>query len=390
MKKNTDISSSQVGLAIFTMLFGAGNIIYPIKAGITAGSNFYITFLGFLATSILLPILGLITMILFDGNYTNFFKRIGRIPGNIAIAFCMIIIGPLLVMPRCITVPYEILAPLYPSISISLFSALFGGVAFLLAYKESKILDIMSKYISWFLLSSISFIIILGIWSAERISQQELSTLTTMYDQSLQGFQTLDLIGTLFFAYIIFRLIKLNSKEENLTSKKIALLCLKGSFISGFFMTFFYVGLGLLGAFYTHLTTPDMNGAEIFRNIAMHVVGEYGIIMLVIGVLMACISTLVALAAVFSEYLRKEIFKNKITYIQSLSFTMLITIFMSNFGLSNILKIGAPIINFGYPIIVMITLCNAAYKLFNFKYIKVPVLLATALMIWFHIVPLIA
>lgn len=390
MNKQSAISSSKIGLAIFTMLFGAGNIIYPIKAGLTAGSSIFITFFGFLLTSVLLPILGLVTMILFNGDYKEFFARIGKIPGYLAIAFCMFILGPLLVMPRCVTVPYDILSPFFPSISISVFSLIFCAVAFILAYKESKILDLMSKYISWILLGSIGFIIAAGLWFAQTLTEQSENITTIFINQLLQGFQTLDLIGSLFFAYIIVRLIKLNTKSEDLSTKKIALMCLKGGIISGFFMTIFYIGLGLLGAYYGHIVNPYMNGAEIFRTITMYATGNYGIIILVIGVLMACISTLVALSAVFSEYLREELFAKKISYIQSLSITLLVTTIISNFGLSNILKFGVPVINFGYPIIVVITLCNAAYQLFGFKMIKIPVLITTAAMIWVHIIPLFA
>ncbi len=387
MSSQLNISSSKIGLAIFTMLFGAGNIIYPIKAGLTAGDTIYFTFIGFLMTSVLLPILGLVTMILFDGNYKEFFSRIGKIPGSIAIAFCMFIIGPLLVMPRCVTVPYDILSPFFPNITICIFSLLFCLASFILAYKESKIFDIMAKYISWILLGSIGFIIIAGIYFSENIVPQNLSVKDLFFDQILQGFQTLDLIGSLFFAYIIVRLIKLNTRSEHLSAKKIALLCLKGGMISALFMTLFYIGLGLLGAYYGNIVDADMNGAEIFRTITLHVVGHSGIIILVLGVLMACISTLVALAAVFAEYLKKDLLHNKINYVQSLSITLFITAIISNFGLSNILRFGVPLINFGYPIIVVITLCNAAYKLFGIRMIKVPVLITTLAMIWINIIP---
>lgn len=387
MKDSSQISTRSVGLAIFTMLFGAGNIIYPIKAGLAAGSSIYITIFGFLITSVLLPIIGLVTMILFDGNYKEFFGRIGKIPSKIAIAFCMFILGPLLVMPRCVTVPYDILAPFFPYITISIFSFFFCAFAFILAYKESKILDLMSKYISWILLASIGFIIACGFWFAQSMTPQTLSTSTIFCNQLLQGFQTLDLIGSLFFAYIIVRLIKLNASKE-LTSKKIALICLKGGLLCGLCMTGFYIGLSFLGAYYGHIVDTSMNGAEIFRTITMHILGSYGVVALVVGVLMACLSTLVALAAVFAEYLKTELLKNKISYIHSLIATLTITAIISNFGLSNILKFSEPVINFGYPIIVVITLCNALYKLCNFKMIKLPVLITTAAMAWIYLVPL--
>ena len=77
MKKIMQSRITIIGLAIFSMLFGAGNIIYPIKAGVLAGSKNYAGIFGFLLTGVCLPIIGLIAMILFDGHYKQFFHRIG-------------------------------------------------------------------------------------------------------------------------------------------------------------------------------------------------------------------------------------------------------------------------------------------------------------------------
>lgn len=389
MKQQSSVSICTIGLAIFTMLFGAGNIIYPVKAGMIAGDKIYLGILGFLLTGVLLPIIGLVAMILFDGDYKKFFARIGKVPGFLAILFCMFIIGPMLVMPRCITVPYDMLCPFFPQISLPIFSALFAILTFLLTYKESKILDLLGKYMSWVLIGSLGFIIAIGLWFGQAMQHQPLPTSVIFFDQVLQGFQTLDLIGALFFAYVIVRLIKLNTLEKDITPKKVALMCLKGGIISGTFMTIFYLGFGFLGAYYAHLVNATMNGAEIFRTITLHVVGQRGVMVLIVAVFMACLSTLVALAAVFAEYLGRDLFHNKISYVQSLIITLSITTIISNFGLSNILTYGMPVINFGYPIIVTITLCNVAYKLFDIKTIKLPVLIMTMAMTAIYILPLI-
>ncbi len=388
MKNHSSIKTSTIGLAIFTMLFGAGNIIYPIKAGVLAGSKHSIGILGFLLTGVVLPIIGLIAMILFEGNYTTFFNRAGRVTGFLAIMFCMLIIGPLIVMPRCVTVPYEMLAPFLPNIGLPIFSAIFCLLTFGLTYKESSMLDILGKYMSPILIGSLGLIIGLGLFNSphETIAQFK-SNSEVFLDQVIAGFQTLDLIGSLFFAYVIIRLIKTAPGHSDRSSKELAFMCLKGSFITGALMTAFYVGFNLLGAYYAHLVTPEMNGAEIFRTIAMHIVGQNGILLLVIAVLITCLSTLTALAAVFAEYLRNEIFDKTVSYVHCLIIGLVITTIISNFGLTKILTWGYPIITAGYPIIVTITLCNLAYKLFNFEWIKLPTLLTALAMIYISLHP---
>jgi branched-chain amino acid:cation transporter, LIVCS family len=387
VKKQSPVTINTIGFAIFTMLFGAGNMIYPVQSGVMSGSKYLIGMAGFLLTGVLIPIIGLVAMILFDGNYPVFFNRAGKIPGFLAILFCMLTIGPFLVMPRCVTVSHEMFLPLFPNFGLIFFSAFFCLLAFACSYKESKLLDLLGKYMSPVIIGSFSFIILLGLSRACCTIEQTTPSGTVFLEQVVWGFQTLDLLGALFFAYIIIRLITTNNANTNLTSKKIALMCLKGSVITAALMTAFYIGFILLSAFYAHLVSPDMNGATMFRIIAINVVGQSGIAFLAFAVFIKCLATATALTVVFSEYLRNEIFDKSISYVQALMITTTIAFVISNFGLSNILAWGFPIITAGYPIIVTITLCNIAYKLFNFEWIKFPVFITTVTMLYVSLYP---
>ncbi|NBX78350.1 branched-chain amino acid transport system II carrier protein [bacterium] len=380
MTKKTHTQTQQmltIGLAIFSMLFGAGNIIYPIKAGVLSGSQNVFGMLGFILTGVLLPVIGLITMILFDGNYRRFFSRIGRIPGSLGILYCMLIIGPLIAMPRCITVPYEMLSPFLPDwITLTLFSIIFGSITLLLTYKESNLLDILGKFISPVLVGSLVIIIVKGLYNADSMIPQSKPALDVFQDQLFHGFQTLDLLGSLFFAYIVLKIMKAN-KLESEKPKDIALTGLKAGLIGGGLLALIYVGFSYLGAYYGYVATADANGAQIFRNICLMILPEFGMYIIVTAVLMACLSTITALAAVFSEYLHYDVFYQKVPLTACLVITTAMTVFISNFGLSTILQVSEPIINIGYPIIISITLFNLLYKLFDFKPIKLPVLLCS-------------
>lgn len=368
------ISITTIGLAIFSMLFGAGNIIYPIKAGVLAGSKNCIGITGFLLTGVFLPVIGLIAMILFDGNYKKFFNRLGKVPGFLAILFCMLVIGPLIAMPRCITVPYDMIHPFLPGwINLPIFSVLFSLITFALTYKESKLLEILGNVLSPILLASLAFITLKGVFSASTMVTQTTPTLQIFSEQIIHGFQTLDLLGTMFFAYIVIRILKSQKTEHKLSTKELAFHSLQGGLIGAALLAIVYVGFSYLGAYYGHFLDPAMNGAQMFRAIALQIVHQYGVLVIVTAVLMACFSTISALAAVLAEYLRYELFKKKIGYVPSLAITLAITTFIANFGLSNILKYSTPFINIGYPIIISIVCCNLAYSLCGFKPIKLPV-----------------
>jgi len=373
MKDSNQSGVWTVGLAIFSMLFGAGNIIYPIKCGVLTGSQNYIGITGFILTGVILPIIGLIAMILFDGNYKRFFNRIGKIPGAFAILYCMLILGPLIAMPRCITVPFEMLKPFMPGISLPIFSILFAATTFAMTYKESKILSLLGNIISPMLLTSLAIIAGKGLLQARYITEQSVATSTIFLEQLTYGFQTLDLLGALFFAYIVLRILKSNNQSKQIKVKNLAMISLKSGVIAGILLMTVYVAFSYLGAYYAYLVNPDMNGAEMFRIISLHILNHYSMFVIMMAVLMACLSTITALAAVFAEYLHHDICHKKLNYGICLSITMIITTIISNFGLSNILHYSGPIIDFGYPIITVITLCNLAHVLVGFQWIKIPV-----------------
>lgn len=375
MKDSNQSGIWTIGLAIFSMLFGAGNIIYPIKCGVVSGSQNYIGVAGFILTGVILPIIGLVAMILFDGNYRRFFNRVGNIPGTVAILYCMLIIGPLIAMPRCITVPFEMLKPFMPGVSLPLFSIMFALITFLMTYKESKILSILGNIISPILLGSLAIIAGKGLWQADHVTIQTVPTTKVFLDQLTHGFQTLDLLGGLFFAYIVLRILKSNRDAKNIKAKDLAIISLQSGFIAGILLMIVYTAFSYLGAYYADLVTADMNGAEMFRIISLYILNKHSMFIIMLAVLMACLSTITALAAVFAEYLHHELFNKKLNYPACLTITMIITTFISNFGLSNILHYSMPIILLGYPVITAITFCNLAYALFGFPYIKFPVAL---------------
>lgn len=387
MKDSNQSGTWTIGLAIFSMLFGAGNIIYPIKCGVLTGSQNYIGITGFILTGVALPIMGLVTMILFDGNYKRFFNRIGKGPGALAILYCMLILGPLIAMPRCITVPFEMLKPFMPGMTLPLFSIMFAIATFLMTYKESKILSLLGNIISPLLLVSLAIIAGKGLWQADQITAQTVPSSTIFVEQLAHGFQTLDLLGGLFFAYIVLRILKSNKQSQHIKTKDLAIISLQSGFIAGFLLMVVYVAFSYLGVFYGHLVHADMNGAEMFRIISLHILNKHSMFVIMMAVLMACLSTITALAAVFSEYLHHELFNKKVNYITCLGMTMLTTTIISNFGLSNILHYSMPIILLGYPIITAITVCNLMYVLFNIEYIKLPVALTavvtTSMMLYF-------
>jgi len=373
------------GLAIFSMFFGAGNLMYPISVGLMSGDKNFFGITGFLVTGVCLPLAGLIAMILFNGNYKAFFYRLGAIPGKFLIFASMLIIGPAIAIPRIVTLSHTMLAPFLPmSLGIItpttsfLFALIFLGVTFLCTYRENKIVDLLGYVISPALLFSLLIIIAKGFMGEHVAATTSQSPLTLLKEGLLIGYGTLDVLAAIFFASIILNLLKrsmINQDEENIL-RRLAVTGFQAGIIGVSCLALIYVGLSYLGVFYG-FGLETVNSGELFREVSRRVLGDNGAIVIAIAVLMACLSTAIALSVVTADYLQNEIFRNRINYVTALLISICASIPLSTAGIDYVLGIaGGPLVFIGSPIIITLIFCNIAFKLFDFKPVKIPVLLA--------------
>ncbi len=366
------------GLAIFSMFFGAGDLIYPIMVGVTSGQHNLIGLAGFLITTVLLPLAGLVAMILFDGDYKAFFNRLGNIPGQLLIATCMIIIGPLIAIPRITTLSHTMIAPFIPweilrtitPFSSALFAFIFLGITFLATYRENKIVDLLGTIVSPLLLISLAIIIIKGFFSQSAPITAGDDLLNIFQINFMRGYETLDLLAAIFFASIVIKILR-QTTESNI--KTLAWFGLQAGLLGVFLLALVYIGMSYLGV--NHGAELAGNAGEIFREISFRVLGGHGALIIATAVLMACLSTSIALGAVVAEYFKEVICKNRIGFVTSLALVMLASIPLSIYGLGAVLSLTGGIITYvGYPVMIALTFANIAYKLCNFRPVVVPVL----------------
>lgn len=383
MKRFLQSEIITLGLAIFSMLFGAGNLMYPLAVGMSSGTKNPIGISAFMITAICLPLLGIITMILYKGDYEAFFARLGKRSGQLMIFICMLVMGPMIAMPRIITLSHTMMTPFLPCdflttpsmLASFVFALIFLSITFLFTYRESKIVDILGLVVSPVLLTSLGYIIIKGIFYAQEPIQHIQSNTTVFFNNAIRGYETLDLIGALFFSSIILSIMRANRKNQKSTEQQYALIGLKGGLIGTSLLGLVYIGMSILGVYYGH-GLENINSGELFREISLRILGGYGTLIVATAVLLACLSTAIALAAVIAEYAKSKIFNDKISYVQALIFTLLSCIPLATAGLGSVLALTAgPLTFVGYPMLITLTLCNLAHKLWGFNAVRIPVLL---------------
>ena len=198
------------GLAMFSMLFGAGNIVFALAIGQYAQDKNLFAILGLLITAVGVPFLGLIAMTLFGGDYKSFFDRIGKVPGFLVATVIMGLIGPLGATPRCIALSFATAKMYMPDVSLPLFSA--GACLFIFAFtiRRSSILELLGYVLTPLKLGSLLFIIVKGFFSSPAMPLANHTDLTVFIRGLMDGYQTMDLLATFFFCSVVIDCLKKN------------------------------------------------------------------------------------------------------------------------------------------------------------------------------------
>lgn len=364
MKNNNIKLSLSIGFALFAMLFGAGNIIFPLYLGANIGENIYTSIIGFLLTGVGAPFLGLFSSSLFEGNYWKFFNKIGKIPAFIIITFLMIIIGPLIAIPRTEIVVFSNIYTYLPKILQNhyIFSFIYCLLILLLSKNELKILNILGLILSPLKIVTFSILIITGLLlSTNNITTLDNITPIQAFNKSiLVGYSTMDLLATFFFSSVIFQSIK---KNKNIS------LIINANIIGAILISIIYIFFILLSFKYkNYLINIPIENTLI--EISKLILGNFGGVFVSFCLSIACLATALALTQVSKKYIHKEIFKKNISELKCLIIIITITFIMSHLKFQNIMKIILPFLEILYPSLIVICITNTLYKIKKINIIK--------------------
>lgn len=366
-KKSNTIST---GLAMFSMFFGAGNVVFPLALGQQSQNNTIFAILGLLITAVLVPFMGLVSVTLFDGNYKHFFERIGKTPGFLVSLCIMALIGPLGALPRCIALSYSTLQLYFPDMSIFVFSLVSCLIIFTFTFKKNSILDVLGYVLTPVLLLSLGFIIVKGLIVSPKMPIADDAQLDAFFKGLKDGYQTMDLIGAFFFSSVVLSCLKTDNIKEK-DDRLIIKMTLKASMIGAFLLSLVYVGFSFVAAFHSE-SLGGIDQDKLIGTIAIHVLGPLAGVAACTAVALACLTTAIALAAVFAEFIHIDIAKNKIGYIPSLIGTLVVAYFVSTLNFMGIAKLLLPVLQICYPALITLSFLNILFKLYHFKPVKIP------------------
>jgi LIVCS family branched-chain amino acid:cation transporter len=362
MKKIKKHSPFFVGLALFSMFFGSGNLTFPLYIGQISKGQWKPACFGFVISAVLLPFLGVVAMVINNGNTKKFFATTGKfIGGKHLIPIFLTIWIPLGSAPRCITVAHANFVTYIPSLSLWFFSLIYSSIIFFLTYKRKKLLDILGYFLTPLLLLLLLILIISGF-----LNKSE-SITTAMQPQFIfkgifEGYYTMDLIAACFFSSSIINLIKESRHPKTEESLKVRLsLLLKSSIVGIMILGLVYVGLIILSA----SNADKIQGLEkeqILSYLSFIILGgKFGILSSII-VLLACITTSTVLVIIYTDYLKSLSILSKYSNATILFSVIVITYFLSLIGFSGITNIFGPFLQVLYPILIILVFITIIKK----------------------------
>ena len=311
-----------ISFMLFSLFFGAGNLIFPPFLGQNAGEHTFTAMAGFLLTAVVLPVLGVIVVARFDGLD----KLSGKTGKRFAFIFTVLIylsIGPGLGIPRAASVPFEIaVSPYLPNdanrvLWMVLYSALFFLVTLWLCLNPGKLVQRIGRVLTP------SLLILLVLLFISFVTKGNVNVAPTLdsYQSSAflkgftEGYNTMDTIAALNFGLVISTTLVsfgLNEKKDRITHTVYAGI-FAGSILAIVYMMLSYMGMCSSGVY-----AVQENGTWTLRCIVQQVFGGRGAILLAAIFTLACLTTCVGLINSISQFF-SILFKNFVEiYLESM------------------------------------------------------------------------
>jgi LIVCS family branched-chain amino acid:cation transporter len=362
------ISVISTGLALFSMFFGAGNLIFPLIVGRLAGTETPYAIIGLGLSAVVFPFLGLIAMMLYSGNITLFLSRLGKWPAFALLLILQLSQGPLGAMPRLVTLMHASIKVYLPGLSLFVFSLLICAGIFFLVIRPQRIIRLLGTVLTPLLLLTLAILIIVGWIGAPEAQAVAEGSSYHLFLGLKMGYQTTDLIAALLFATVILPHLSQGTNDPKVIRRRMTY----ASLIASGLLMVTYIGLCWLSAHHSW-TFGAVAPEDLLLKIAVQVLGPWGGVVSSAAVFLACLTTAISLAAVFAGYLQTDLLKGRIKSGASLALTLGFTAALANLGFSGIVKLWGPLLEALYPALIVLCLMNIAHSLYRTTPIAAPV-----------------
>lgn len=350
-----------IGMMLFGLFFGAGNLIFPVFVGQQAGTHYWPAMIGFLISGVGLPLLGVAAIGITKSD--GLFQLSQKVNRFYAYAFTILLylcIGPLFALPRLASISFEVgLNPFVPvkhqSGGLLIYSILFFLVAWWFARKPSKIMVYVGKFLTPAFLILLAALLIMVVIKPMGSGQLPVGDYvkSPVAAGFTAGYSTMDALAGLAFGIIVVNAIR----ELGVTEPtRVARDTIQAGSIAVIFMAVIYSLLGLLGRNALGQFSRAANGGPVLANVANYYFGDFGNLLLAVLVILACLKTAIGLITAFGDTF-KELFP-RIPYAVLIVVASAVPLIFANIGLNRLLLFSTPLLYFIYPLAITLILMS--------------------------------
>lgn len=374
MKRNLTFKETiTITSMLFGMFFGAGNLIFPAKMGIDAGSNLWSAFLGVFITAVGIPMLAVVALGL--SRCQGVVQLANKVGKKYSVFFCTLLyltIGPLFAIPRCASTSFSVgavglLGEAHQGLYLAIFSFVFFAVVLFFSLKPRGIMTWIGKILNPVFLVFLFVLVIAAL--AKPVTQVSQVAPAESYATGskaffagfLEGYNTLDALAGLAFGIVVIQVVRSHGVEE---PGRVAVNTAKAGVFSCLFMGIIYFFITLITAQSAPLCEGALNGGQVLGIVARHYFLQAGAILTAAIVTFACLKTAIGLVTSCSEAFEQMFPKGPSYSFWAIAFC-LIAFGIANFGLNTIVAWCVPVLMFVYPLAITLILLALTEKFFD-------------------------
>lgn len=351
MNNNKDVFIT--GFALFSMFFGAGNLILPPFLGFKAGNDWLLVTIGFIITAVIIPIFGIVAHAKLQGTMYDFGKKVSPIFSTV---YCLIVYGIciLLPAPRTASVTHEMaIAPFFNTGGL-LTSSIYFILVFIFVMNRSKVLDLLGKYLTPIIIIILLAIIGIAVFSSPG-NMEPTQFKTPVVDGILEGYQTFDAIAALVVGAVL--IISINLRDSGTASEKKQLI-FKSGVLAGVGLFIIYTGLILIGALHNSEFPETISRSALLLGLGDKTLGTAGASLLSVLIALACFTTAVGIITGMADYIKGICKNSQNAYTLTAVIGCFLGILIGQFDVGFIIDVAIPALMFIYPITIILILLN--------------------------------
>ena len=351
-----------LGFMMFSIYFGAGNLIFPPALGQAAGDHTLHAMLGFMTTGIGLPLLGITAIALAGGEYVPLLhaKTWPRF-ATVLLVILYLIIGPLFAMPRTGAVSFEIgIRPFLSTDNLALgqiiYTAIFFASSYYLALNPNKIIDRVGRMLTPALLIVLLILFVQAFHAPlGAILPATGAYIDAPFAQGFQdGYQTMDLLASIAIGALVANAVRMRGITD---SRAVGAACLVSGLITVMLMAAVYGSLAYIGATSTSVLGQAENGGQILSAAVGIFFGSAGNLLLAVIIGLACLTTCCGITSSAAMFFNK-LLKGRVSYERLLLFSIMFSFAASNVGLTQIIALAIPFLVTIYPLIIVFVILS--------------------------------